>query len=184
HSLTGYATPKMGSASPVYAPYQCFQSADRYVFIGVTNDKFWQAFCRALGLDALAADPLYASREKRLLNRDLLTEKLADILSKIPGDEILSKLDAAGVPCAPVSEIPELLEHPQVQARQIFFNMEHPDTGAVKLANLPGRGSEIGPVKHFRAPHLGEHTREILLEAGYTETDIDSLAGKGVILRG
>ncbi len=53
--------PRMGSASPVFVPYQCFESADRYVFIGVTNDRFWQAFCSALGLDELASDPRYTT---------------------------------------------------------------------------------------------------------------------------
>jgi len=184
HALTGYATPKMGSASMIYAPYQCFQSADRWVFIGVTNDKFWQAFCHALALDEMASDPLYTSRESRLLNLDLLVEKLAASLRKIPGDEILRKLEAAGVPCSPVSEIPELLENPQVKERQMFFDMEYPGIGTIKLAHLPPGASDIGPVDNLRAPQLGEHTREILLEEGYTETDIDSLQAKGVILKG
>jgi len=65
----------------------------------------------------------------------------------------------------------------------MFFDMEYPGTGNLKLARLPGRASGIEPAKPVRAPRLGEHTREIMLELGYSEIDIDSLAGKGVILR-
>jgi formyl-CoA transferase/CoA:oxalate CoA-transferase len=184
HALTGFVMPKMGSGSAAFTPYQCFQSADRYVFVGVTNEKFWHAFCRALGLDKMADDPLYSSMESRLLNRNQLVEKLGAALKNIPGDEILQKLEAAGVPCAPVAEIPEIMENPQVQSRQIFFDMEYPGLGTVKLAHLPARASDIDPVKNIRAPQLGEHTREILLEEGYTEIEIDSFAGKGVILKG
>jgi len=183
YALTGYVTPKMGSANPAFTPYQCFQSADRYVFIGVSNEKFWHAFCSALGLQEIEDDPLYSSMESRLANRAQLVEKLAAFLKKVPGDEILRKLETAGVPCAPVSEIPEVMENPQVKARQIFFDMEYPGLGKVKLANIPARASGNDRVESVRAPQLGEHTREILLEAGYSEIDIDSFAGKGVILK-
>jgi crotonobetainyl-CoA:carnitine CoA-transferase CaiB-like acyl-CoA transferase len=132
----------------------------------------------------MADDPLYSSGESRLLNRNQLVETLATILKKMSGDEILRKLEAAGVPCAPVAEVPEIMENPQVQARQIFFDMEYPGLGTVKLAHIPARATDIGPIKNVRAPQLGEHTREILLEEGYTEIEIDSFAGKGVILEG
>ena len=125
-----------------------------------------------------------SSGENRLINRNQLVEKLSAILKNIPGDEILRKLEAAGVPCAPVAEVPEIMENPQVQARQIFFDMEYPGLGTVKLAHIPARASDIDPAKNVRAPQLGEHTREILLEEGYTEIEIDSFAGNGVILKG
>ena len=184
YALTGFVMPKMGSGSAAFTPYQCFQSADRYVFVGVTNDKFWRAFCSAMGLGEMAGDPLYSSGENRLVNRNQLVEKLSAILKNITGDEILRKLEAAGVPCAPVAEIPEIMENPQVQARQIFFDMEYPGLGTVKLAHIPARASDIDPAKNVRAPQLGEHTREILLEEGYSEIEIDSFAGNGVILKG
>jgi crotonobetainyl-CoA:carnitine CoA-transferase CaiB-like acyl-CoA transferase len=184
YALTGYVMPKMGSANPAYTPYQCFQSADRYVFVGVSNEKFWQAFCRALGFAEMADDSRYSSMQNRLLNRDELVETLTGLLGKIPGDEILRKLESAGVPCAPVLEIPEVLENPQVKARQMFFDMQYPGVGEIKLAHIPARPSDIEPVQDIRAPLLGEHTREILLEAGYTSIEIDSFAAKGVILKG
>ena len=75
--IPAYIMPRMGSANPVFTPYQCFQSADRYVFVGVSNEKFWQAFCQALGLDDYWPMTGYSSMEERLANRDELVRKIA-----------------------------------------------------------------------------------------------------------
>jgi len=183
YELTGDIVPRMGSANPAFAPYQCFQSADRYVFVGVTNDKFWQSFCRALSLGELACNPDFASAESRLAHRVELVKVISTALRKLPSSEIIQKLEAANVPCAPVQEIPEILSDPQVAARQIFFDMESPDVGKIKMAHLPARPSGIERVKAIRAPRLGEHTVEILKELGYDRAGIDALAQKRVILK-
>ena len=184
YALTGEVMSKMGSANPAFTPYQCFQSADRHVFVGVSNEKFWHAFCRALGLDDLSHNPDYSSMASRLAHRDHLVARISAALRVLPGDEILQKLEAAGVPCAPVLEVPELLNDPQVAARQIFFDMEYPGIGKIKLANIPARPSDIEPIENIRAPLLGEHTEEILAELGYDKAAIDSLEHKGVIFKG
>jgi len=183
YALTGFVAPKMGSANPAFAPYQCFQSADRYVFVGVTNDKFWQSFCQALDLDGLYHDPRFSSAEGRLANRDEMVKKISSALAKLPSSEIIQKLEAAGVPCATVREIPELLDDPQVIARHIFFDIDYPGVGKVKLANLPAWPSDIEHIEAVRAPLLGEHTVEILEELGYDRAGIDALAQKRVILK-
>jgi len=184
YALTGDVMSRMGSANPAFTPYQCFQSADRHVFVGVSNEKFWQAFCQALDLNDLSRDPKYSSMESRLAHRDELVARIAAALRQLPGSEILRKLEAAGVPCAPVLEVPDLLNDPQVTARQIFFDMDYPGVGKVKLANIPARPSGIEQVKNVRAPLLGEHTVEILEEHGYDSAGIDALEQKGVILKG
>jgi len=183
YELTGEITHRMGSANPAFVPYQCFLSADRYVFIGVTNNRFWQSFCRALDLDDLAHNPDYASAESRLTHRVELVKAISAALRKLPSSEIIRKLEAANVPCAPVQEIPEVLKDPQVADRQIFFDMDYPDVGRIKLANLPAWPSGIERVKTVRAPRLGEHTAEILRELGYDNAGIDALAQNGVILK-
>jgi len=184
YALTGDVMSRMGSANPAFAPYQCFQSADRHVFIGVTNDKFWQSFCHSLDLDDLYRDPRFSSAEGRLAHRDELVKRISSALRKLPSSEIIQKLEAAGVPCAPVREIPELLDDPQVTARHMFVDTDYPDVGKIKLANLPAWPSGIGRMKSFRAPRLGEHTVEILEEHGYDSAGIDALEQKGVILKG
>jgi crotonobetainyl-CoA:carnitine CoA-transferase CaiB-like acyl-CoA transferase len=184
YTLTGFSMPKMGSANPVFVPYQCFQTTDRYVFIAVTHDRFWQAFCRALGLDELSADPRYATGEGRLAHRDQLVASLADILKEMGSKDILAKLEAAEVPCAPVLEIHEVIADPQVQARGMLSQIEYPGAGTLKVGNLPFKASDMRQPPEKRAPLLGEHTQEILKELGYDDAGIDSLEQNGVILRG
>jgi len=183
YELTGEITPRMGSANPAFVPYQCFLSADKYVFIGVTNDKFWQSFCRALNLDDLAQNPDYTSAEGRLAHRVEVGKAISTALRKPPSREIIRKLEAAGVPCAPVQEIPEIPDDPQVAARQIFFEMDYTDVGKIKMAHLPAWPSGMERVKAVRAPRLGEHTVEILTELGYDSAGIDALVEKRVILK-
>jgi len=183
YALTGFVVPRMGSANPAFAPYQCFQSADRYVFVGVTNDKFWQSFCHAMELDDLYRDPRFSSAEGRLAHRNELAKQIALSLRKLPSSEIIRKLEAAGVPCATLREIPEVLDDPQVAARHIFFDMDYPGVGKVKLANLPAWPSDIERIEAVRAPLLGEHTVEILEELGYDRAGIDALEQNGVILK-
>jgi len=184
YSLTGFSLPRMGSANPVFAPYQCFETADRYVFVAVTHDRFWQAFCRALGLDELSADPRYATSEGRLTHRDELVAKLADVLKKLGSTDILAKLEAAEVPCAPVMEIHEVIADPQVEARGMLSQMEYPGAGSFKVVNLPFKASGMRQPPETRAPLLGEHTDEILKELGYDSAGIDALEQNGVIFRG
>jgi len=184
YTLTGFSIPRMGSASPVFVPYQCFETADRYVFIGVTHDRFWQVFCRALGLDELSADPRYATSEGRLTHRDELVAKLADVLIKLGSKDILAKLEAAEVPCAPVMEIHEVIANPQVQARDMLSQIEYPGAGPISVGNLPFKASSMRQPPEKRAPLLGEHTEEILKELGYDRAGIDALEQNGVILKG
>jgi len=184
YTLTGYSMPRMGSASPVFVPYQCFETADRYVFIGVTHDRFWQAFCRALCLDDLSADPRYATSECRLTHRNELVAQLADVLKKLGSKDILAKLEAAEVPCAPVLEIHEVIADPQVQARGMLSQMEYPGVGPLSVGNLPFKAPGMRQPPDQRAPLLGEHTEEILKEIGYDGAGIDALEHNGVILRG
>ena len=184
YSLTGFSMPRMGSASPVFVPYQCFETADRYVFIAVTHDRFWQAFCAALGLDELYGNPRYTTAEARLVHRDELVARLAEILKKRSSVEILARLEAADVPCAPVMEIHEVIADPQVQARGMLSQIEYPGAGSFKVGNLPFKASGMGQPSEIRAPLLGEHTAEILKELGYDSAGIDAFERNGVILRG
>ena len=183
YSYTGFAMPRMGSANPAFVPYQCFETADRYIFVGVTNDRFWQGFCQALGLDEIGSDQRYATSQKRLEHRDELVAKLGAVLKKHPSDEVLASIEAAGIPCAPVLEIPEVVNDPQVQARQILFEMDYPGVGKMKLAHIPFKASGMELINTIRAPLLGEHTQEILLNAGYSQAEIDALEVGGVIFK-
>ena len=184
YSMSGFTMPRMGSANAVFVPYQCFEAADRYVFIGITHDRFWQAFCKALNFERLGSDSRYSTAEGRLLHRDGLVAELSVELNKLHSSEILAKLEAADVPCAPVKEVPEVIDDPQVAARGILIDMQYPGAGSIKLCNLPFQASGMEAAQPVRAPLLGEHTGEILAELGYSKAAIDSLVQKGVIFKG
>jgi len=184
YSISGFTLPRMGSASPVFVPYQCFEAADRYVFIGITHDRFWQAFCSTLGLGDLGSNDRYRTAEGRLLHREELVTEVAAEIKKLPSSEILAKLEAADVPCAPVKEVSEVIDDPQVQARGMLIDMQYPGVGSMKLGRLPFIASGLENPEPVRAPLLGEHTEEILRELGYSSAAIDSLIQNGVILKG
>jgi CoA:oxalate CoA-transferase len=109
---------------------------------------------------------------------------LAAHLKKLPGSGILARLEAAGVPCAPVKEVSEVIADPQVLARGMLLDMQYPGTGSMKLAGPPFKASGMETPQPARAPLLGEHTEEILAELSYSKAAIDSLEHKGVILKG
>jgi len=182
YSFTGLAMPRMGSSNPVFVPYQCFEAADRYVFIGVTQNSFWQGFCTAIGMEGLEKDPLFITNDRRLENRASLLKILVPAIREFKSDDLLARLESAGVPCAPVLEIPEVVEDPQVRARQMLYQTEYPVTGKMKVSHIPLKMSGFKPGEATRSPLLGEHTMEILEELGYAGDKIDSFIRNRVIL--
>jgi crotonobetainyl-CoA:carnitine CoA-transferase CaiB-like acyl-CoA transferase len=183
YSFLGMAPPKMGSGNAMFVPYQCFECSDRYIFIGAANEHFWHGMCSALAFTELENDPRYATTDKRLANRDSLVEELAGRLKHMAAADVLPRLEQAGVPCAPLLEVPEVMQDPQVKSRGMFMDLEYPGIGKTTVANIPVTGTGLERAAPTRAPLIGEHTQEILLGAGYTEEQIDALADKRVILR-
>ena len=183
YSLAGVLPSRMGSANAGFVPYQVFQTKDRFVFIGVSNDKMWKDFCQALGLEDLAGDPRYASNANRLQNRDQLVQALSQMLKQYGSDELVARLIAVDIPVGPLLNVGEVVEDAQVKARQMVVDSDYPELGEVKIGRAPIAFSEMAPQIRFRAPLLGEHTNEILKELDYSKAEIDRLAEKGVILR-
>jgi len=183
YSLAGVLPSRMGSANAGFVPYQVFQTKDRFVFIGVSNDKMWKDFCQALGLEDLAGDPRYASNANRLQNRDQLVQALSQMLKQYGSDELVARLIAVDIPVGPLLNVGEVVEDAQVKARQMVVDSDYPELGEVKIGRAPIAFSEMAPQIRFRAPLLGEHTNEILKELDYSKAEIGRLAEKGVILR-
>jgi crotonobetainyl-CoA:carnitine CoA-transferase CaiB-like acyl-CoA transferase len=181
---TGIAPGAMGSAHPLNAPYQAFETRDGWVNVGAANQRNWLALVDAIGAPALGADPRFADNAARMAHLDALAAALAPLFRGRTTAEWLAALDAAGVPAGPVLSIAEVLAHPQTVARDMVPEVEHTTVGRVRTLGLPLKLSATPGGVHRAAPLLGEHTREILREHGYSAAEIDALVGAGAALDG
>lgn len=165
----------MGSAHQSNAPYQAVHSSDGYVTIGATTPRNWQAFCQALGLTELLADPRYADAFSRLQNRADLIENIETVTTTMTTADIVGRLNEAGVPCAPIADYGQVFTDEHLAARDFFWEAEHPTLGRVRQLGSPMRLSRTPVQRAGAGPRLGADTREVLLAAGCTSEEIDHL---------
>ncbi|WP_345819789.1 CoA transferase [Methylobacterium fujisawaense] len=178
---TGVAPGPMGSAHPLNAPYEAFETADGWITIGAANQTNWLRLLKAIGAEALADDPRFAVNRDRMINRQDLAGTLAPIFRAHSSAEWLARLEAGGVPAGPVLDVNAMQRDPQALAREMVVEVEHPRVGRMKTLGLPVKFSETPGRVHGPAPLLGEHSRAILAEAGYASAEIDALIARGVV---
>lgn len=178
---TGRSPGPLGSSHVLAAPYQAFRTADGYLNIGGANQSNWERIAEVLGHPEWKSDPRFAENAGRMANLDALVAEMEAVLSTRPSGEWIEAFDAAGVPAGPVNSIGEALAHPQVAARNMVVELDHPRAGRTHALGFPVSLSE-SPARVTRpAPTLGQHTREILAESGYADAEIDALIAEGVV---
>jgi crotonobetainyl-CoA:carnitine CoA-transferase CaiB-like acyl-CoA transferase len=178
---TGEPLPRYGSGHPEIVPYQAFQAEDGWIFVAAWVDRLWLPFCKAVGLDALGADPRFAARADRLEHRRELEAVLAPVFRGRPVAHWMEVLEQADVLCAPVNDYPMLVRHPQVAATGFITEQDHPRAGRFKTVATPVKLEKTPGTIRTPAPGLGEHSRDVLTEAGFTPDEIDSLAARRII---
>jgi crotonobetainyl-CoA:carnitine CoA-transferase CaiB-like acyl-CoA transferase len=183
YSLSGKLPRRLGSGSEPWVPYGAFDTKDRPVWIGVSSNKFWAAFCDALGLDDLMSDSRYEAEEGRRQHRDELDAKVEKICIQYSSSKLESVLVKAGVPCSRLATVAELEQNPQVQLRELIEQWDYPGKGQVKIVKTPIMIDGHLPKTKTKAPQLGEHTTEILADLGYTERQIEELLSRGIVVR-
>src|SRR6202171_3845073 len=165
----------LGSAHPLTAPYQAFATQDGWITIGASNQSNYERLTQVLEAPEILDDPRFRDNASRMANLRALVELIALRFKRKPSSQWLSALAAVGVPAGPVLTIAEMLEHPQVLARDMVVETMHPKAGKVLAIGCPLKLSETPARVSRAAPLFGQHTREVLEQVGLTTTEIDGL---------
>jgi crotonobetainyl-CoA:carnitine CoA-transferase CaiB-like acyl-CoA transferase len=177
---TGEVPRAAGSAHKLVGPYQALRAADGHFVIGATTPPNWTAFCHALGLERFEKDPRFADATARRAHADQLIPLIEEVTATRPAAHWLALLRAAGVPCGEIQDYAAVFNDPHLLARDFFVDLEHPRLGTVRALGTPLRfGSSRARIERG-GPLLGEHTREVLAEAGCLPDEIARLVSSGV----
>jgi len=178
---TRHSPEPTGSAHVLTAPYQAFQASDGWINIGGANQANWERIAEVLGHPEWRDDPRFATNSARMAHREELVDLMNAVLITRPRAEWQAAFDTAGVPAGPVHSVGEALSHPQTLARGMVVELEHPQAGLTQAIGCPIHFSATPTQITRPAPLLGQHTRELLQEHGYSPGDIDALVELGVI---
>ncbi len=159
---TGERPPRIGQAHRGSSPYQCFATADGYITVGASQQKFFEAFCDLLGVPELKSDPRFRSNADRVQHNDAIVALLQEKLVLQPSAHWLAELERLGIPAGPVLHFDEVFTDPHILARGMVAETEHPVTGPFRTLGVPVKMSETPGAVHRPAPRLGEHTEEVL----------------------
>jgi crotonobetainyl-CoA:carnitine CoA-transferase CaiB-like acyl-CoA transferase len=176
---TGEVPGPLGSAHQNQAPYQAVRTADGHVTVGAITPKTWAGLCAALGLEELVDDPRYADSFRRHQARDELVGRIEAVTTRLTTAEVVDRLVAAGVPCAPISDYGQVFTDDHLAARDFFWDAPHPALGPVRQLGSPMRFSRTQGVRAGAGPLLGADTRDALLGAGYTADEVEDLLASG-----
>ncbi|WP_297776783.1 CoA transferase [uncultured Roseovarius sp.] len=179
---TGVAPGPMGSAHPLNGPYQAFQTADGWINVGAANQRNWLRFLDVIGAPELNDDSRFASNHDRMQHLKQLEDILNDHLRHETSEVWLDRMERAGLPAGPVLDILQMQADPQAHARDMIVEVDHPVAGQVKTLGHPVKFSETPASIRRAAPTLGQHSREVLHEAGYSADQITTMIASGAVI--
>ncbi len=182
HFATGQRPPRLGNVHPTITPYQPFRTRDKHLIVAVGTERLWQRFCALLGIeDSIMLDLHFAANAQRNQHRDELIPLLQEILEKESADYWLERLVAAGIPSGPINFPDETLADPQLLARGMIVDLQHPLAGLVRSIGNPVHLSETPVTYRLPPPLLGEHNGEVLSALGYDARQVEALREQGAI---
>ncbi|WP_010097243.1 CaiB/BaiF CoA transferase family protein [Ornithinibacillus scapharcae] len=153
---------RLGNHHANIVPYQTFQTMDSEMVIAIGNDNQFRAFCTILGKSQYSEDERFKTNPARVKNRDILVPLIQDILITKPTSYWLDKCHGTNIPCGPIQNLQEVTEDPQLLARDMFWEMEHPTAGLIKMIGSPLKFSRTPVTLRHHPPNAGEHNDEIL----------------------
>jgi crotonobetainyl-CoA:carnitine CoA-transferase CaiB-like acyl-CoA transferase len=185
--LPNYVTPMLVMGTPIrrsgsshgqVVPYQVFESSDGYLVLACLSDQFWAPVCRALEREEWIEDPRFHTNPERVRHRDELVPAVAAIMREQPTQSWIDRFTRHGVPHAPVHELEQVFEDPQVVHNEMLLYLDHPRFGRYPVINNPIRMSRTNPRPHGYSPAPGEHNEEVFRELGYDEESIRRLVAE------
>ncbi len=157
---TGESPEPIGNRHPAIMPFTMLSTKDDYIVVAIGNQKLWEVFCEAIDRPDLLEDSRFVDNRSRTEHADVLEAMLNYDFIKMTTQEWIDLLEAKQIPCAPVNKIEDVVEDPQVQARDMIKELKHPELGPLKLAGFPIKLSETpGGIERI-APSLGEHNQQ------------------------
>jgi crotonobetainyl-CoA:carnitine CoA-transferase CaiB-like acyl-CoA transferase len=181
---TGVNPGPTGSAHLLTAPYQAFETRDGWINVGGANQANWERIAKVIGRPELATDPRFRANADRMRNIAELAALIGERLRERPSAEWIAAFEAAGVPAGPVNRIGDMLADPQVAAREMVIEVDHPRAGRTRALGMPIKFSETRGELTRPAPLLGQHSREVLEALGYAAAEIEALARGGAVRLG
>ena len=181
YMATGVVPQRMGSGHPSLVPYQSFPASDGYFIVGVANQGLWERFCAAIERPDLLEDTRFKTNDDRVAHRAECVGLLSEIFRTRTVAEWVEVIERAGVPCGPINRVDDVVNNPQVQARNMIAELSHPNVPDLRIPNSPLKLAETPAAIKRPPPLLGQHNEEILAELGYEAEAIAELRRKGVI---
>jgi crotonobetainyl-CoA:carnitine CoA-transferase CaiB-like acyl-CoA transferase len=181
YTMTGDVPQQVGNDHPTSMPTSAYTTADGYMNVAATGTKMWQRVCESIGRLDLFEHPDFNSAEARAKNRQALNRELNAGFAKKKSAEWVEILNAGGVPCGPIYAMDQVFADPQVKHMQAAAEVQSKKLGKLRLINQPVKLSRT-PAKLLAAsPERGEHTQEVLLEAGFSPKEVEEFKSKGIV---
>ena len=179
--FSGHVPGPLGSAHRMSAPYQAFRCADGYVTVGAANDRTFAKLASLLGHPEWLTDRRFATDGERVRNREVLAAAIEEVMSAATRASWLERFAAAGIPSGPINDYAQVFADPQVAARDMVVEVDHPALGRLRGLGSPVKLSATPLDPRRRAPGLGEHTDEVLRMAGIGDEELREMRAAGAI---
>ena len=183
YTMLGDVPGQQGNDHPTATPMGAFRCKDGHVNIAAPSDRMWKSFCEAVGADALYTDERYDSVHKRRREKAAVNAAIESAIANMPTNEVVEKLNAAGVPCGPIGDIQGGFDNPQAKHLEMAKPAVHPELGDLNLIRSPINLSRFPHPARFdhAAPDPGSDRDGILAEFGLSPAEIENLRASGAV---
>jgi formyl-CoA transferase/CoA:oxalate CoA-transferase len=178
---TGKLPEKVGNSHPNISPYGVFHARDGYLIMAAGTQKLWHQLCVALEAPSIETDPRFATNADRCRNKPELTDLLNGVLARRDVAHWVDLLQEAGIPCGPILNVGQALDHPQLVHREMVVEQKHPTAGTIHSVGNPIHLSDTPVDYAIPPPLLGQHTEEVLAWLGYSADEIAHMSDDGAI---